>query len=52
MYRDIESGEILTIEQLEREYKELRANGETETETFAGYILNCTSKNGTLRALQ
>ena len=47
-YRDIETGEILTLAELEREFAELKANGETETETFAGYMRNCCGKNGTL----
>ena len=50
-YYDTESGNILTEEELRKEWEELFRNGETETDTFEGYIRNCTSKNGTLEAL-
>ena len=46
---DIESEETLTIVELEAEYNELKANNETEAETFADYLTNCLSKNGTLQ---
>lgn len=51
MYYDIESDEILSREELEREYEYLYKNGETETPTFEGYLQNCLSKNGTLELL-
>lgn len=51
-FKDIETGEIITIAELEAEYNELYATGETETETFSGYLKNCTSKNGTLEEIK
>ena len=47
-FKDIETGEIITLAELEAEYNELFASGETETESFTGYLKNCLSKNGTL----
>ena len=43
-----ERGYTLTLEQLQKEYTELYATGDTEAETFADYMVNCTDKNGTL----
>lgn len=51
MYHDIESDEILSREELKREYEYLYKNGETETPTFEGYLQNCLSKNGTLEII-
>lgn len=51
VFRDIETDEILTIEELEKEYFELFKNHDTETESFADYLSNCTSKNGTLEEI-
>lgn len=48
---DIESGEVLTLADLEKEYNSLFLAGETETESFSDYLINCTSKNGTLERL-
>ena len=50
-YRDIETKEIISETELEKEFETLRKNGETETETFVDYIKNCTSKNGTLERI-
>ena len=47
-FKDTETGEIITIAELEEEYTELFATGETETENFKDYLHNCLSKNGTL----
>lgn len=41
MYRDFETDEILTEDQLLVEYAELKANGDTEAESFEDYIQNC-----------
>lgn len=49
---DNETNEIITIEELKEEYKQLKANNETETENFADYLQNCTDKNGTLREIK
>ena len=51
-FYDIESGETLSEEELEREYKQLYENGETETPTFSDYLKNCLSKNGTLEIIK
>lgn len=47
-YHDIETDEVLTIDDLKTEYRILRENGETEADTFEDYLQNCLSKNGTL----
>ena len=49
---DNETNEIITIEELKAEYKELKANNETEAENFTDYLQNCTDKNGTLREIK
>lgn len=51
-FKDIETGEIITLAELEAEYTELFRNGETETESFTGYLNNCLSKNGTLEEVE
>ena len=43
-----ERGYTLTLKDLQAEYEELKATGDTEAETFADYMVNCTDKNGTL----
>jgi hypothetical protein len=48
---DIETGEVLTLADLEKEYKFLFSAGETEANSFSDYLKNCTSKNGTLERL-
>lgn len=50
-FKDIETGEIITISELEKEYNELYTTGDTETECFADYLHNCLSKNGTLEEI-
>lgn len=50
-FKDIETNEILTIEELEKEYNELYSNNETETDNFGDYLSNCLSKNGTLEEI-
>lgn len=50
-FKDIETGEILTISELEKEYNELYNANETETENFFDYLKNCLSKNGTLEQI-
>lgn len=52
MFRDIESGETVTTEQLYAEYEMNIANGNTEPCTFSEYIWNClTRNNGTLEEI-
>ena len=41
MYRDIETEEILTIEQLKDEYERLKKDGNTEAEDFNMYLESC-----------
>lgn len=52
MFRDIETGEILSLDDLIKEFERLKAEGETETKTFQGYLRNCTDKNGTLEVIK
>jgi len=48
-YFDVESREIVTYEQLEKEFHEIWENdGEHDGWTVADYVKECTSKNGTL----
>lgn len=47
-YYDIDHDEILTVEELEREYKQLAGEGETECRTFGEYLRACTDGNGSL----
>lgn len=49
-YHDIETDEVLTIDDLKTEYRVLRENGETETDTFNDYLQNCL--NGTLEIIK
>jgi hypothetical protein len=46
LYKDIESGDIIFRNELEREYKSFKESGNTEAETFGNYISNCTTRNG------
>ena len=48
MYEDNEWGEILTEDELKKEYYQLKRSGDTEAETYEDYVRNCTDKNGTL----
>jgi hypothetical protein len=49
-FYDTENDEYITITQLENEYNELKANGNTEAETFKDYINNCMWwNNGALK---
>ena len=49
---DTETDDIFTIEELEQEYNELKASGDTESETFEQYLSNCmTYNNGTLEEI-
>ena len=52
-YLDIEHDKIYTIEELQKQYEELKANGETEEETFSQYLFNCkTENNGVLDEIE
>lgn len=49
LYQDIETGEILSRDVLEKEWETLFNAGEIETETAGKYIANCMYwNNGTL----
>lgn len=50
-FLDIETEEVITIAELEKEYNILFATGETETDNFTDYLRNCLSKNGTLEEI-
>ncbi len=53
LYKDIETSNILTEEQLKKEFEVLKAeDSETYNYTFNEYINNCTSKNGTLEEVK
>ena len=51
-FYDIETEEVITLAELEEEFNRLKAEHETETENFSDYIINCTSKNGTLEIIE
>lgn len=49
LYRDTETGEIITEKQLRAEFDELKQEQPEEySYTFADYIRNITGKNGTM----
>ena len=53
LYRDTETGEILTEAQLKEEFEVLKAQQpETYDYTFSQYLKNCTSKNGFLELIK
>ena len=49
MYHDIETDEVLTLEELKSEYEVFKASGDTEAETFDDYLSNCLE--GTLEVI-
>ncbi len=52
-FRDIETGEIITEEDLRREFDRLYLKDPEEYDfSFEWYILNCTDKNGTLEEIR
>ena len=52
-FYDVDRDEIITIQQLEKEYAEIKAIGGTDSETFNKYIINClTYNNGTLEEIK
>lgn len=51
-WHDVETGEIVTAEQLYAEYIDLMNSGDVERVTFAQYAFNClTRNNGTLNEI-
>lgn len=52
-FRDTESGDIVTIDELRAEFESLKASDpETFDYDFSGYIRNCTDKNGFLEEIK
>ena len=52
-FYDVDRDEIITIQQLGKEYAEIKAVGGTDSETFDEYIINClTYNNGTLEEIK
>lgn len=53
MYRDTESGKLITIDQLKAEFEALKAENPQECSySFSEYLNNCTSKNGFLEKIK
>ena len=51
-FLDIERDEVITLEELRAEFEDLKASGDTESETFEQYLTNCMTKNnGTLEEI-
>ena len=48
MFWDTEEQEIVSLNQLKQEFKELKKDGNTEAKNFKDYLSNCLHKNGTL----
>lgn len=46
---DEEYDRYFTLEEMRKEYEELKKSGETEAESFNDYIENITGKNGTCK---
>ena len=52
-FYDVDRDEVITIEQLEKEYNEVKAVGDTDSKTFDEYVVNCqTYNNGTLEEIK
>lgn len=51
LFRDTETGNIITEKELYSEWKILFENAETDSNSFSEYIRNCTDKNGTLEII-
>lgn len=52
-FRDTNTGEIITEEELRKEFKELKREiPEEYNYSFGNYIRNCTDKNGTLEEVR
>ena len=51
-FYDTENDEEITLKELQQEYENLKASGDTESETFEQYLSNCmTYNNGTLEEI-
>ena len=51
MYLD-ERGYYISEKELQQSYAELKANGETDCETYEEYVKECCGKNGTLEKVK
>lgn len=52
-FRDTETGNIITEEELKAEFEELKSGSPEEYNyTFSEYIRNCTAKNGFLEEIK
>ena len=52
-FRDTNTGEIITEEELRKEFEELKKEAPEEYDySFGNYIRNCTDKNGTLEEVR
>ena len=52
-FYDTEHDKEITLEELQAEFEDLKASGDTESETFEQYLSNCmTYNNGTLEEIQ
>jgi hypothetical protein len=51
LYYD-ERGYFLTESELHKSFAELKANDETDCETYAEYVRECCGKNGTLEKVK
>jgi len=47
-FKDERSDAVISLTDLQTEYKILKQNKETDAENFNDYLNNCLSKNGTL----
>lgn len=51
-FYDTEHDKVITLEELQAEFEDLKASGDTESETFEQYLSNCmTYNNGTLEEI-
>ena len=52
-FYDIETEKVITFEELKEEFQQLKASGDTESETFFDYLSNCmTYNNGSLEEIR
>lgn len=51
-FYDIETETIITESELMESFEALREDGETDCETFAEYVRECTGKNGSLEEIR
>ena len=51
-FRDNETNEVVTIDDLVKEFADLKANNQTESTSFEEYVINCMDyNNGTLEEI-